>query len=301
MTFQSFRNSVLLFMALVFSSSFIQAQSNTATIWTDNTSSKEIKINYQLWLSGIIQDSETGQEYAVGDIKEMHYENAVYVPHNLDITFQTNTVDGYLPTRVVSDTTVLLRKIVEGSMGFYAHRDPEGNFHHFVRKEGVMHELVKEKTRLEDGSKVIRDKYKGILKVLLSDCDAIDIMSIDRKIYNEGTFKKYIIKYNEECGTLEYVAKSAKFRIHGGPIVSYIRNSSSFEGNSSETFMQHMITIGSLDYSSYQIGGFVQVPLFRWKGYTSIVFEALFNNSISYDFEGGRAKTEYLRYHIHRY
>ena len=271
-----------LVIVLFFLSAVVSLKAQNATVYLNNGQTKMIQLNYSYWLEGKISDVSTKDAFSVDEVKMLDFDSKIYETHNVALT--TIQLDLLTEKSVVEtrDTLVYLQKVIGGTMDLFAYIDDSDLSHYFIRKDGEFYELIKEK--LSDGEKtVIRDKYKGILKIQMQDCSAIELLKIDKISFSDKSFRKLVSQYNEECGDLNYTAGKSNYYIDFGILAAYAFQNSKFSGVSEQAFADYFLLREEFNLNSFQFGGFVKFPIAWKKAQVSAIVHAYYSSHIQID------------------
>ena len=274
-------NNFLKFYLAFFIMGFIQlASAQESIVFLRNDTQESIILDELQWLQGKLVNRANNIRYLIENVAAVETNGELYEVHNVDFNLTVSKDVVNRTVNLIRDTTIYLQKIVGGDIDLFSHIDLDGNKHFFIQKNDQFFELVKEKIS-EGGKTVVRDKYKGILKLNLVDCDEIDILSIDKLSFSEKQFKKTIIRYNTMCGEQSYVSSSEKHGVRFGLLGGYAIQSSKFSGESKQEFTKHFLNEGTVDYNSFQLGGFFQIPIAYTRTQLSIVLQAYYSANVN--------------------
>ena len=100
---------------------------------------------------------------------------------------------------------IVVERIIEGKINFYMSPRSVSDDRFYLEKDSSFQELrvvIKELP----GRTISVDEYKSTLSVVTADCPAVRA-EIDNMPFNFKTLRKYIVKYNTQCGWMKSLDK----------------------------------------------------------------------------------------------
>ena len=238
--------------------------------------------------------AKTGKVIPLEDIVKVEINERIFVPKKMVLyDIEQGREQGGL-TFPKTDTSLLVQRLIAGTLKLYHHMDFGGEQHLFIEKDTVIKELVQIEY-MEDGKAGTLDWYKGVLKLLMSDCQKIPPEKIENLKFISVNIEKLVIRYNKNCGSLDYARPREQLTFKFGPQVGVSYFKSSFEGpvvegfsNKFSSYFEKYSEIGQFEDTPVLPGGFVEVNILRKlqkTAFTSFNFHFQVSSPVKLDYD----------------
>lgn len=179
------------------------------------------------------------------------------------------------------DTTLILKKLIGGTLNLYSFEENAGYVHWFLEKENEIFELIE--IEYTKGWKIgNQERYKHILNQLLANC--ADIKSeIDQMSFSGKALKKVVRKFNSTCGDLGFVSSEKKRFMEFGANLGYQIHTSKLPRGTRLTNGLNDLGLGEITSRSPVLGLYFRTPLTKKIDRISVSIAAHYIHSLSFE------------------
>ncbi len=238
------------------------AQDIEATVLFKNGHRESVVLNRKAFnTENMLVTRDGAARFPLADVAEVVAQGRMFVPTRVMMGIQEIQPGDNEQQRIQLDTLLLLQKIVGGSMSLYNYIDHAENEHIFLEKQAQLQELSKV-AFTKNGNTGYKDLYKGVLKIYLADCTALNSTNYDKVAFSLIDIKKLVKKYNQTCGQMGYESKPVKIKLHGGILIGLQHQNSKFNPNFEIIdFASKQIQLDHVGKSRPIFGAFLLLPL----------------------------------------
>jgi len=179
------------------------------------------------------------------------------------------------------DTTVIVKKLIGGTINLYKFVEGGGFDHWFLEKKGEVFELI-EIEYTKDSRIGRQERYKDILRNLIPNCPAVR-SQINQISFNEQAIQKVVANYNRACGALNYINSKPKRTLEFGVNLGYQVHTSKLPRGTRFNNSLDALGLGEITSQSPVLGLYFRVPLTKRIDRLSFSFNAHYIHSLSFD------------------
>lgn len=135
---------------------------------------------------------------------------------------------------------LFMNVLVKGRVSIYSYRDSHTLDHYYLQKDTLLTELVQREREVTDAKtgkiyKATTKVYRGILKLVFSDCASISMSQLERVKLLHRDLIDITTKYNQcvapAAATVDYWHRKKKAVITFGPVLAYSQGKLQFSGS----------------------------------------------------------------------
>ncbi|MEM1321439.1 MAG: hypothetical protein AAGG75_14380 [Bacteroidota bacterium] len=147
-------------------------------------------------------------------------EETYHLSKKVNYNVQKKLFNGDVKSSFIKDTTIMVERLVEGTVNLYAHLNAVDRVQFFVEKEESILPLEYYEAYTNLGYKE-KKKYIGTLNFMMRDCPEVSMRKIESTSYHRNSLIKLVSRYNSDCGKQLQNAAPEKIGLFFGAQVTY--------------------------------------------------------------------------------